>query len=59
MMCIKNSVCGSASLVLGKEGVHYNDAHTQMIIKNKKRKLHPKKKDHNKEWLTETKFLYF
>ena len=55
-MCIKNSMCGSASLVLEKNGVHYNEVHTQMIIE---KKLHPKKKDHNKEWLTKTKFLYF
>ena len=32
LMCIKNRMCGSASLVLRKEGVHYNEVHTQMTI---------------------------
>ena len=32
LVYIKNSMCGSASLVLGKEGVHYNEVHTEMII---------------------------
>ena len=35
LVCIKNCVCGSASLVLGKEDVHYNEVHTQIIIEKK------------------------
>ena len=43
-------MCGSASLILGKDGVHYNEVYSQMIIE--KENCISKKKDHNKEWLT-------
>ena len=36
LVCIKNGVCGITSLILGNDGVHYNEVHTQMIIKKKK-----------------------
>ena len=48
-------MCGSASIILEKEGVHYNEVHTQMIIE----KENCIKKNHNKEWLTVIKKLNF
>ena len=32
LVCIKNGMCGSASLILGKKDIYYNDVHIQMII---------------------------